>query len=350
MSALLLKDYYVIFRQMKIFLLLILVFSCIPGTFYSTFAVVYASMLPYTALAYDERSRWDQMAAMMPYSARDVVLSKYLFGWIAVAVSAAATFVLQTILSVIWLSDVEGPSIPVILLSVCVAVCILDITLPMMFRFGVEKGRLAMFLIIFLVCASAGGIATIEQSSLDGGFYLSLSLVPAAIAAVVLSVVSIPLAIRFLRPPEPVSGMEDTPKTLRRAGPGGPGRVAGPVRGGPPKPKGAEMKNSHTCPKCGSRDIVRIPDHPSRYASGSNILHHPVHPAGQGPGDPLRLLRLRVCGELGGVPHGAGPDPPDLRGSMTLPKAGRGVSAPGLCRNPQKTSWNRPADSAGFAI
>ena len=184
MSALLLKDYYVIFRQMKIFLLLILVFSCIPGTFYSTFAVVYASMLPYTALAYDERSRWDQMAAMMPYSARDVVLSKYLFGWIAVAVSAAATFVLQTILSVIWLSDVEGPSIPVILLSVCVAVCILDITLPMMFRFGVEKGRLAMFLIIFLVCASAGGIATIEQSSLDGGFYLSLSLVPAAIAAV----------------------------------------------------------------------------------------------------------------------------------------------------------------------
>ena len=173
------------------------VFSCIPGTFYSTFAVVYASMLPYTALAYDERSRWDQMAAMMPYSARDVVLSKYLFGWIAVAVSAAATFVLQTILSVIWLSDVEGPSIPVILLSVCVAVCILDITLPMMFRFGVEKGRLAMFLIIFLVCASAGGIATIEQSSLDGGFYLSLSLVPAAIAAVVLTVVSIPLAIRF---------------------------------------------------------------------------------------------------------------------------------------------------------
>ena len=60
-----------------------------------------------------------------------------------------------------------------------------------------HQGRLAMFLIIFLVCASAGGIATIEQSSLDGGFYLSLSLVPAAIAAVVLTVVSIPLAIRF---------------------------------------------------------------------------------------------------------------------------------------------------------
>ena len=142
MSALILKDYYVIFRQMRIFLLLVLVFSCIPGAFYSTFAVVYASMLPYTALAYDERSHWDQMAAMMPYSDRDLVLSKYVFGWLSTAAAAAATFVLQTVLAAVW-SGAEGPSVPVILLSVCVAVCILDITLPMMFRFGVEKGRLA---------------------------------------------------------------------------------------------------------------------------------------------------------------------------------------------------------------
>lgn len=197
MSALLLKDYYVIFRQMKVFLLLILVFSCIPGTFYSTFAVVYAAMLPYTALAYDERSKWDQLAAMMPYSDRDIVLSKYVFGWIGVAIAAAATFVIQSVLAFVWLSDVTGPSVPVILLSVCVAVCILDITLPLMFRFGVEKGRLVMFFVIFLVCASAGGIATIEQSSLDGGFYLSFSLVPAVIAAAVLTAVSIPLAIRL---------------------------------------------------------------------------------------------------------------------------------------------------------
>ena len=194
MSALLLKDYYVIFRQMSIFLLLILVFSCIPGTFYSTFAVVYASMLPYTALAYDERSKWDQMAAMMPYSARDVVLGKYVFGWIGVAIAAAATFVLQTILSFVWLSDVEGPSVPVILLSMCVAVCILDITLPMMFRFGVEKGRLAMFLIIFLVCACSGAISVIDRSGgPDVGFQTWAPLV----VAVVLTAVSIPLAIRF---------------------------------------------------------------------------------------------------------------------------------------------------------
>ena len=193
MSALILKDYYVIFRQMRIFLLLVLVFSCIPGAFYSTFAVVYASMLPYTALAYDERSHWDQMAAMMPYSDRDLVLSKYVFGWLSTAAAAAATFVLQTVLAAVW-PGAEGPSVPVILLSVCVAVCILDITLPMMFRFGVEKARLAMFLIIFLVCAGAGAISVIDQSGgPDFGFQMWA---PPAVA-VVMTAVSVPLSVRF---------------------------------------------------------------------------------------------------------------------------------------------------------
>lgn len=193
MSALILKDYYVIFRQMRIFLLLVLVFSCIPGAFYSTFAVVYASMLPYTALAYDERSHWDQMAAMMPYSDRDLVLSKYVFGWLSTAAAAAASFVLQTVLVAVW-PGAEGPSVPVILLSVCVAVCILDITLPMMFRFGVEKARLAMFLIIFLVCAGAGAISVIDQSGgPDFGFQMWA---PPAVA-VVMTAVSVPLSVRF---------------------------------------------------------------------------------------------------------------------------------------------------------
>lgn len=31
------------------------------------------------------------------------------------------------------------------------------------------------------------------------------------------------------------------------------------------------MKNTHSCPKCGGREILRIPDRPGRYASGNNI-------------------------------------------------------------------------------
>ena len=31
------------------------------------------------------------------------------------------------------------------------------------------------------------------------------------------------------------------------------------------------MKNTKSCPKCGSTDIVRITDNPNRHASGNNI-------------------------------------------------------------------------------
>ena len=196
MKALILKDTYVIFRQMKYFLVMILLFSALPSGFNNAFAVIYAAMLPYTALAYDERSKWDQMAAMMPYSARDIVLGKYAFGWLCIGGAAVLSALLQAVLSL----AVNRTFLPgVMALSVLGALCILAITLPLMFRFGVEKGRLTMFLIIFLVCGSAGAISSIAESAGRGTFFAFQE--PALIAmlatAMVLSIVSVPLSMKF---------------------------------------------------------------------------------------------------------------------------------------------------------
>ena len=196
MKALIIKDTYVIWRQMKYFLILILIFSALPSGFNNAFAVIYTSMLPYTALAYDERSKWDQLAAMMPYSTRDAVLSKYVFGWLCIGGAAVLSGLLQMALSLV----VDRVFLPgVMVLSVLGAVCILAISLPLMFRMGVEKGRLAMFLVIFLVCGAAGAIAHIAESVGSGtvfafqGPVLGVTL----LAALVLTAVSVPLSMRF---------------------------------------------------------------------------------------------------------------------------------------------------------
>lgn len=196
MKALILKDAYVIWRQMKYFLVMILLFSALPSGFNNAFAIVYASMLPYTALAYDERSKWDQMAAMMPYSTRDVVLGKYVFGWLCIGAAAVLSGLFQAALSLV--SHREVPS-GMLALSLLGGFCILAISLPVMFRFGVEKGRLAMFLIIFLVCGTAGAIANIADSATGGTAFAFQGPVLAVmlIAAVVLTAVSVPLSIRF---------------------------------------------------------------------------------------------------------------------------------------------------------
>ena len=196
MKALIIKDTYVIWRQMKYFLILILIFSALPSGFNNAFAVIYTSMLPYTALAYDERSKWDQLAAMMPYSTRDMVLGKYVFGWLCIGAAAVLSGLLQMALSLV----VDRVFLPgVMVLSVLGAVCILAISLPLMFRMGVEKGRLAMFLVIFMVCGAAGAIAHIAESVGSGtvfafqGPVLGVTL----LAALVLTAVSVPLSMRF---------------------------------------------------------------------------------------------------------------------------------------------------------
>jgi len=84
MKGLLIKDFFVISKQLKIFIAALIIFSIMPGYSLSVFAILYSGLLPITALAYDERSKWNNLAAMMPYSMGEIVFSKYLLGYICV--------------------------------------------------------------------------------------------------------------------------------------------------------------------------------------------------------------------------------------------------------------------------
>lgn len=202
MKALVLKDLYVLWKQMRIFILVLLVIAFGNGAFGSVFIVIWAAMLPYTAMAYDERCKWDQMAAMMPYSTRDLVLSKYVLGWVCTGAAGILAAVVQVLVKAVTVSPGAG-TLTSVLMGICASVCVLDITLPLMFRFGVERGRLVMFLLIFLVCGGAGAMGTITISvdqtagGIQGPFGFFMLILP--VAAVVLTAVSIPLSLRLYK-------------------------------------------------------------------------------------------------------------------------------------------------------
>ena len=137
------------------------------------------------------------MAAVIAYSPRDIVLGKYVFGWLCIAAAAVLSLLLQAALSLVS-SRVFSPAMMV--MSALGGLCILAISLPVMFRFGVEKGRMAMFLIIFLVCGTAGAISSIAVSGDGAKFsFHGPALAILLIAAVVLTAVSVPLSQRFYR-------------------------------------------------------------------------------------------------------------------------------------------------------
>ncbi len=198
MKALFMKDCYILWKQLRIFIVVMLIITVFNGSFGNVFIVIWAAMLPYTAMAYDERSKWDQLAAMMPYSVCDIVLSKYILGWLCTGAAALFSLVIQLVQTALG-SPLAAFDPAANLIGLCGSLCVLSITLPLMFRFGVERGRLMMFLLIFLVCGTAGALGSIVVDGNGPSHFPALLMTVLPIAAVVLTIVSVPLSMGLYR-------------------------------------------------------------------------------------------------------------------------------------------------------
>ena len=148
MKGLLLKDYYTLLKQVRFYLIFLLIFTIIPNMNLSSIAIVYAAMLPITVIAFDERSKWDQLAAMMPYTERELVLSKYVLGYIAVAVFGVVAFALQSGIALIGHHAFTMEQGMALLVTAAAAMILLAINLPFMFWLGVERGRIVFMILI----------------------------------------------------------------------------------------------------------------------------------------------------------------------------------------------------------
>jgi len=150
MKGLLLKDFYTLLKQLKLYLVFIVILSVIPSMNMTSIGIVYAAMLPITVIAFDERSKWDQLAVMMPYTRNELVLSKFLIGYIAVAVTCLISLGIQVIIGAVNGQALTMEQMLTVVLTAFAGVILLAINLPFMFWLGVERGR-----IVFLVLIAA---------------------------------------------------------------------------------------------------------------------------------------------------------------------------------------------------
>ena len=201
MIGLILKDLFTLTRQALMYIVFIAVFSLMPGYNMASFAVIMACMMPVTALAYDERSHWDRLAASMPYTTAQLVLSKYLMGLILMLCSVALGIIalpLQRLVN----PDVSLPELLSVSLGALGAgMLIQGVLLPVMFRFGTEKARLFMLVLmgaVFAGIAALGQAQDALRSFIEGMNGGAVAAVLAGLAATVY-LVSMPLSIRAYR-------------------------------------------------------------------------------------------------------------------------------------------------------
>ncbi|MBE6887570.1 MAG: ABC-2 transporter permease [Ruminococcaceae bacterium] len=168
MKGLVLKDLLVLKVAMKTVVPIVLIFGfmgAMSGSAYmTTFASVYAAILPMTSIAYDERCAFNRYAMTMPVKTRDIVLSKYVTGLI-LAVAALVICIVITAFS-------GGMYAETILTAILIPMFYHSFMLPVMFKFGVEKSRLIVMVTV-VIPALAIGFA--EEAGVLDGFITTLA-------------------------------------------------------------------------------------------------------------------------------------------------------------------------------
>ena len=158
MKGLLLKDLFTLRKQGKVYLLLLafyLFYTILTKnvSMMSSMIAMLCAIAPITTLAYDENCKWDRYALSMPISRKMIVLSKYVFGIVLILISMAIVAPLSMMV-VTYTREMELKAAMIIILVVNgIAILFLSILLPLLFKFGVEKGRLLMFVIFFIPLA-----------------------------------------------------------------------------------------------------------------------------------------------------------------------------------------------------
>lgn len=154
MKALMMKDFLVIIKQLKLFLLIIPIMAIIGGASIVPIAILLGAAIPMTAIAYDEQSKWNELAVMMPYTKKNIVLSKYLLGYLCIAGAAILFIIVQLITAISGYGNM-GQTLFMLYFSILSGLFLIAVNTPIMFKFGTQKGRFVF--IVFMGLIAAGG-------------------------------------------------------------------------------------------------------------------------------------------------------------------------------------------------
>lgn len=198
MKGLMLKDFLNLKKQWVIIILLLVFYSIFSVASQSPqmvgFAVLLLSIILSSSLfAYDEQSKWDRYALTLPVTRAKIVLSRYLFFLLFIAV--------LTLFSILLNAGMGIPTGNALLSSAFFAsasLLLIAVFFPFLFRFGAERAR---FLMAALTIIPIIGITLLAQmhllpedlSALDSALPFALLTGPVSF------VLSLLLSIRIYR-------------------------------------------------------------------------------------------------------------------------------------------------------
>lgn len=176
MKALILKDLLNLQKYLKV-ICLSLVFICMYGFFSEGFElftaimpVMVVAMSSFSTFNYDELSKADKYILSLPTTRKDIVRARYLLIAIVTFIGAVVSLVVSVAASSF--TTKQLPNFGALLFNSALAFFLFalvgSLQIPCLYKFGPEKGRIFMMVIIAAVSAiSAGGYFFLRQSNVN---------------------------------------------------------------------------------------------------------------------------------------------------------------------------------------
>ena len=157
MKGLLIKDLQLILKQKKFFVVAIALaamfaFTSKDVTFGATYIIILLAMLVLTTFSYDEFNGGMTFILSLPASRKTYVKEKYVFTLIDLVAAAVISFAICSLFTVIQGDKIDIPHLMENILATTVGMgVVLCITIPLELKYGVEKGRIAMFAAVAII-------------------------------------------------------------------------------------------------------------------------------------------------------------------------------------------------------
>ena len=157
MKALLLREFYMAKSYMRVVAAMVLIFLFASvwangNMFLIMYPMIITSMLPMSLLSYDEKFHWDRYCAAMPFTRSQVVSAKYVF----VLLSALAILLVSAVAQGIRLLPEEKEAFfSIISMLLAMGLTGPAVLLPIIYKLGSERARIAYYIVIGAICALA---------------------------------------------------------------------------------------------------------------------------------------------------------------------------------------------------
>lgn len=155
MTGLIMKDFLVMRKGMKSYLLMIVIYVVLAWlgvfnySFVTTFVQVMLMVLPISAFVYDEQSKWDRYAMSLPLGRGKVVGARYLFVLILTLCTMAAGLV-GIVLIHLFQQEELTEMLLTLAVSSAMGILVPAVILPLSYKLGAERARPYLYAIIFI--------------------------------------------------------------------------------------------------------------------------------------------------------------------------------------------------------